>query len=108
MIFRRTTAQTAGRVLEYTIDYRPCEAHLEEHVHPEQEHQVEILEGSLEISLCGRTQHLEPGEVLLVPAGQAHVVWNGTGAPARAMWHTFPAGQTEVQLESEWLRERVR
>jgi quercetin dioxygenase-like cupin family protein len=90
------------------VYYRGRERPPLEHVHAGQEHQLELLQGSLQVSLCGRTQRLEPGEVLLVPAGQSHAIWNASDTPAQAVWHTFPAGETEAQLESEWLREPVR
>ena len=108
LIFRRTAARTGGRVLECAVYYRGRESPLLEHVHADQEHQIEVLQGALLVSLCGRTQRLEPGDVLLVSAGQSHAIWNASDAPAHAIWHTFPAGQTEAKLESEWLREPVR
>src|SRR6185437_3191106 len=90
LIFRRTTAQTAGRVVEYTIYYRVREAMPFEHAHVDQEQQVEVLEGSLRASLAGQTQRLEPGDVLLLPAGVFHAFWNADDRPARAVWHAFP------------------
>ncbi len=108
LIFRRTAAQTGGRSLEYTLHYRRDETQAAEHTHARQEHQLEVLDGALELSLCGRTQRLEPGDVLLVPAGMPHAVWNPFDVPSRAVWHTFPAGDTEARLEAEWLREDVR
>jgi quercetin dioxygenase-like cupin family protein len=108
LIFRRTAAQTGGRVVECAVYYRACEPRPVEHAHADQEHQLEVLEGGLEISLCGRRQRLEPGDVLLVPTGQSHAIWNASEAPAHAVWHTFPAGNTEAYLETEWLREPVR
>jgi mannose-6-phosphate isomerase-like protein (cupin superfamily) len=108
LTFRRTAAQTSGRVLEYTLRYPGVESPPDEHAHADQEHQLEVLDGCLQVSLSGRTQRLEPGEVLLVPAGKAHAVWNPFEVPTRAVWHTFPARDTEARLEAEWLPEKVR
>jgi quercetin dioxygenase-like cupin family protein len=108
LVFRRTAAQTGGRVVEYAVDYPLPEAQPVEHAHADQEHQLELLEGSLDVSMGGRTRRLEPGDVLLVPPGEAHAIWHAVAAPARAVWHTFPARDTEAHLESAWLREAIR
>ena len=108
LIFRRTTAQTSGRFLDYILHYGCEESRPVEHAHVDQEHQLEVLDGALEVSLCGRRHRLEPGDVLLVPAGKPHAAWNPFELPSRAMWHTLPAGGTETRLEVEWLHEDVR
>src|SRR5690348_771157 len=91
LIFRRTSAQTGGRVLEFAVYYRVDESSPPEHSHVDQEHQVEVLEGQLLASLSGRVQTLSAGDVLLIPAGQPHAVWNASRGPAHAVWYTFPA-----------------
>src|SRR3954451_11459711 len=83
LVFRRTAAQTGGRFVEYALHYRRAELQTEEHAHAGQEHQLEVLDGALAASLCGRTQRLEPGDVLLVPAGKPHAVWNPFDVPSR-------------------------
>jgi mannose-6-phosphate isomerase-like protein (cupin superfamily) len=108
LIFRRTAAQTAGRLLEYAIYYRVREEQPIEHRHADLEQQVEVLEGALCASVAGQAQRLEPGDVLLLPAGVCHAVWNPADRPARAVWHTFPAGEMEATLEADWQRDGRR
>src|SRR3954468_7845033 len=95
LVFRRTTAQTHGHLLELEVDYTPRETRPEEHVHEAQEQQVEILSGALRVVLNGRLQRLGPGDVLMIPAGATHAIWNACASPARAVWHTYPALDTE-------------
>ena len=108
LIFRRTAAQTGGRVLEFAVYYRVGESSPPEHRHVDQEHQVEVLEGRLLASLRGRVQSLGAGDVLLIPAGEPHAVWNASSGAAHAVWYTFPARDAEVRLEAEWLSDGVR
>jgi quercetin dioxygenase-like cupin family protein len=105
LTFRRTSAQTGGRLVEYAVRYRPAEPRPEDHGHPDREHLVEVLRGSLTASLSGRIHHLAPGDVLLIANGETHAVWNASASPAHAVWHTVPALDTEAQLERCWRRE---
>lgn len=105
LIFRRTSAQTRGRLIEYDVYYTAAETRPPEHAHADQEHQVELLGGSLQASVAGRLQHLHVGDVLLISAGEAHAIWNAAAGPAHAVWHTFPARDAEAGLEANWLKD---
>jgi mannose-6-phosphate isomerase-like protein (cupin superfamily) len=98
MLFRRTAAHAARQLIEYDLHFGLTEEQPPEHLHVDQEHQVELLSGTVEVSLAGRRQRLVVGDVLLIPAGQPHAVWNASDEPAHAVWHTFPAGQTGPTL----------
>jgi hypothetical protein len=45
---------------------------------------------------------LRPGDVLLLCLGDSHAVWNASPRAAHAVWHTFPALDTEACLETTW------
>lgn len=66
------------------------------HVHPAQDERFEMLEGRLSVRL-GRApvRELTAGEVLEIPRGTAHRMWNARSEPARVRWETRPAGRTE-------------
>jgi len=101
LVFRRTTRQTAGRLLEFSLHYPTREARPEPHTHAVQEHQVEVLSGVLRAEVSGRLQVLRPGDVLLICPGDTHAIWNAATRPAHAVWHTFPALDTEAELEGQ-------
>lgn len=65
------------------------------HLHPAQDEHFEVLEGELEVEVDGRPRTIRAGDVLDVPRGTPHRMWNASGARARARWATTPAGRTE-------------
>jgi hypothetical protein len=98
LIFRRTTTQTRGRILEVEISYPPGGHQPPDHVHPEQEATLELLEGVLHVRLDGSLREVSAGQVLILPAG----AWNPGLEPARGVWLTYPALDTESLLETIW------
>jgi quercetin dioxygenase-like cupin family protein len=67
------------------------------HFHPEQDERFEVLSGALHVRVGGEERVLSAGDVLDVPRGTAHQMWNPDDEPARAIWRTTPAGRT-----AEW------
>jgi len=65
------------------------------HLHPAQDERFEVLEGALRVRLDGAERDLAAGEVLEIPRGTVHAMWNPGGVPARARWQTRPALRTE-------------
>jgi quercetin dioxygenase-like cupin family protein len=102
LIFRRTTSQTTGRLVEFDVFYGTREPRPDAHAHDLQEHQIELLEGSMKACVAGRVQVLCPGEVLLISPGDSHAVWNPSSSAAHAVWRTYPALETEASLEATW------
>jgi quercetin dioxygenase-like cupin family protein len=66
------------------------------HLHPAQDERFEVLEGRLTVRLGRDERELGPGDVLHVPRGTKHQMWNAAGEPARVRWETRPAGRTEA------------
>jgi quercetin dioxygenase-like cupin family protein len=64
------------------------------HFHPAQDERFEVLEGTLMTRVDGEEQELRPGDVLEIPRGAVHQMWNPADVPARATWRTSPAGRT--------------
>jgi mannose-6-phosphate isomerase-like protein (cupin superfamily) len=69
------------------------------HYHPAQDEHFEILEGTLTARVEGEERELRKGEVLDIPRGTRHQIWNQGGETTRAIWQTRPAGRTE-----QWFR----
>src|SRR5215217_2027418 len=78
LIFRRVSAQTDGRLLECDVYYPPNEPPCPGHAHARQEHQVEVIAGSLHASIRSNLHQLQAGDVLLIESDEPHAVWNPT------------------------------
>jgi quercetin dioxygenase-like cupin family protein len=64
------------------------------HFHPAQDERFEVLEGTLTARVDGEERELHAGDVLEIPSGAVHQMWNAADVPARATWRTSPAGRT--------------
>ena len=102
LIFRRTAAQTRGRLLEVELLYPPGGHRPPDHLHPEQEATLEVLGGTLLARVEGRPRSIAAGDVLVVQPGARHAVWNPGPTEARAVWLTYPALASEALLETLW------
>jgi quercetin dioxygenase-like cupin family protein len=64
------------------------------HFHPQQDERFEVLEGTLTSRVDGTERELKAGDVLEIPRGAVHQMWNAGDVPVRATWITSPAGRT--------------
>ena len=64
------------------------------HFHPEQDERFEVLAGTLHARVEGREHRLTTGDVLEIPRGASHQMWNEGDEPVRALWRTVPARRT--------------
>jgi mannose-6-phosphate isomerase-like protein (cupin superfamily) len=69
------------------------------HLHPAQDERFEVLEGAMSTRVNQRDGQLGGGDVLEIPRGTAHQMWNAGNEPAVVDWRTMPAGRT-----LEWFR----
>jgi mannose-6-phosphate isomerase-like protein (cupin superfamily) len=89
----RITEQTADAlVVEGT--WGPGGSPPPKHFHPAQDEHFEVLEGTVHARVDGNEQVLSAGDVLDVPRGTVHQMWNPGVEPVRAIWRTSPAGRT--------------
>jgi quercetin dioxygenase-like cupin family protein len=69
------------------------------HFHPSQDERFEVIVGTLRARVDGDERDLRQGDVLDIPRGSVHQMWNPGETEARASWQTRPAGRTE-----QWFR----
>jgi mannose-6-phosphate isomerase-like protein (cupin superfamily) len=69
------------------------------HYHPSQDERFEVLQGGLHARVDGAERVLGAGEVLEIPRGSVHQMWNPGKVEARATWRTTPAMRT-----ASWFR----
>jgi uncharacterized protein YndB with AHSA1/START domain len=93
IVFRQTSAETDGELLEYDVFGRPRGFVVQGHVHPNQEERQEVLAGATGLALADSKRVFGVGETLVVPRGTPH--------------RHFPAGSGEGQVRVE-LRPALR
>lgn len=102
LIFRKTAGETGGALLEVEALYPPHSQAPTEHYHPSQEERFEVLQGEITAGLDGHVKAYKAGETFTIPAGTHHWMHNAADEPARVLWQTRPALQTETFFETTW------
>jgi mannose-6-phosphate isomerase-like protein (cupin superfamily) len=90
-----TVRESTAELLEVEGTWSPSGKPPPNHFHPSQDEHFEVLEGTLRARVDGEQRDLGPGDVIDIPPGSAHQMWNAGTEPARALWQTRPAGRTE-------------
>ena len=97
-----TIRQSSPEVLEVEGSYGPGGKAPPAHYHPAQDEHFEVIDGTLRAKVGGEQRDLGPGEVLDIPQGTPHQMWNPHEQPARVIWQTRPALRTEGWFLSEY------
>ena len=61
------------------------------HIHPTQEEFVYMLEGRLDVILDGQESHAEPGDLVRLPRGIPHGLFNRTDSDVKCYFWVSPA-----------------
>jgi quercetin dioxygenase-like cupin family protein len=61
------------------------------HVHPGQDEFIRVLEGRFELFLDGAEGHAEAGDLVRLPRGVAHGIFNRSDASVRALFWVAPS-----------------
>jgi mannose-6-phosphate isomerase-like protein (cupin superfamily) len=94
----RITRETPDEV-EVEVTWAPGGSAPPAHFHPEQDERFVVRSGTVRARVDGDERELRAGDVLEVPRGTPHQLWNDGDEPVRATWITGPAGRT-----AEWFR----
>lgn len=78
IVFRRTSAETAGELLEFDDFWTRPGHRVPEHVHPHMEERWEVVAGTAAFSIGGAEVRAEPGEIVVASPGTPHMGWNPT------------------------------
>ena len=96
--FLKTARDTCGELLRFEVRMAPGGL-IRRHMHPKQQERVEVVSGTLRFRIRGRERSLASGESLVVNPGEAHEVYNDSGADALFVVEARPALRTERGLE---------
>jgi quercetin dioxygenase-like cupin family protein len=61
------------------------------HVHPTQDEFIRVLEGDFELFLDGKEDRATAGDLVRLPRGIAHGIFNRSTAPVRALFWVAPS-----------------
>ncbi len=71
----------------------PSETFIPPHIHPTQDEYIQILSGELDLTLDGKPSHAEEGDLILMPRGIAHGIFNNTGHDVTCLFWVTPTGK---------------
>jgi len=98
--FRRSSADTAGELVEIEVTVQPGGGVAAAHVHPFQSERFEVLQGTLEFRRGRRKVTASAGDVVTVEPGTVHSFRNVGETPVSFVCEVRPALQFEGCIET--------
>lgn len=71
--------------------YFPDGTFVPPHIHSTQDEFIYMLDGKFELFLDGRTEFASTGDLIRMPMGIPHGIFNKSGAPVRALFWVAPS-----------------
>ncbi len=71
----------------------PMESFVPPHVHLNQDEYIQVLTGEIDLLLDGKRHHAKAGDVVCMPMGIPHGIFNNSGADATALFWVTPTGK---------------
>jgi mannose-6-phosphate isomerase-like protein (cupin superfamily) len=100
LVFRRTSRETNGELVEIEAFVKPNGFVAAAHLHPHQEERFEVMRGTLGFRVGREEIVAGPGQRITVPAGTAHKFWNIGDDEAHFVCEVRPALQFEQLIET--------
>lgn len=95
----RSGEETGGERFEIEVSGRPRGFLDQRHVHPDQVERLEILAGSMKVTMNGREHVLSEGQSIEIPPGTPHTQVPAGQGPGRVRIQVRPAGRTGAFME---------
>lgn len=89
-----TVREHSPDALVVEAEYGPQGSPPPPHFHPAQDEHFEVIVGALRAVVDGKVHTLHAGDVLDIPRGAVHQLWNPGDTPTHVTWSTRPAGRT--------------
>jgi quercetin dioxygenase-like cupin family protein len=105
--FERTSGDTSGALLSFKETFQVGPQRPPAHLHATQTERFTVLSGTLGVRVGRETRVLGPGEIVEVPPGTAHTLWNAGAEPCVHRVEMMPALAMEdffhevIKIESE-------
>lgn len=89
--------ESPDRATNPNLPHRPWLADFDpEHIHPNQEENIEVLSGQLLVEVSGQEHRLTEGDEISISPNTPHRQWNPTDRPIRVTFEHRPAGDSET------------
>jgi quercetin dioxygenase-like cupin family protein len=98
--FRLVSAETDGALLRWEHSLRPGARVPYGHIHSVQEERFEVITGTATVRIGNEKKVVQPGELLIIPAGTAHGLANHGDDELRVLTELRPAMKTEMYFET--------
>lgn len=69
----------------------PADSFVPPHIHPHQDEWIYVLEGALEVEFLGDVHKAASGDTVRMPRGEAHGIFNRSGAVATCVFGVAPS-----------------
>ena len=99
IVFRLTSSDTAGELLELDSFWTRSGHRTPAHVHPDMEERWKVISGSACFRIGGVERVAGPGETVIAPPGTPHEAWNAGEAPVHVRIQMRPALRWEEFVE---------
>ncbi len=106
-VFRQTSVETNGELVQIDFTFAPHVPVSSEHIHPLQEERFEVLSGTFGFLVNGQEQTGGAGYQLVAPAGVPHNFWVVGDEPSEISFEFRPALRTEEVFETLWTLVRA-
>ncbi|MBR0683119.1 cupin domain-containing protein [Roseomonas eburnea] len=77
----------------------PPETFVPPHIHTTQDEFIRVLEGRFDLVLDGQPMQATAGDLIRMPMGIMHGIFNKSGAPVRALFWVSPARSLETLFQ---------
>lgn len=74
----------------------------DEHIHPHQREDIEVLVGEYAVEIAGTEHQLETGDEISIPVRTPHRHWNPSGEPVRVAHEHHPARGSAEHAQAMW------
>lgn len=71
----------------------PPETFIPPHIHPTQDEYIHVISGALDIVLSDKYLHANVGDLICLPRGIAHGIFNNTGHDVTCLFWVTPTGK---------------
>ncbi len=71
----------------------PSETFIPSHVHPTQDEYIHVLSGALDLVIGQKQTHAQDGDLICLPRGVAHGIFNNTGHDVSCLFWVTPTGK---------------
>lgn len=102
LLFRKTSSDTQGELLEVEVFYQPRSSGPPVHYHPIQEEFFQVVTGTIRAVIDGQERTYQAGEQFTIPPSTSHSMYNAGNDVAHLIWQTRPALRTETFFETLW------